>query len=562
MRALSRAPLVLAIALLATALLARMAHFTWTEMPPVLDRLIGFVMHAQLILYMNTARHARGLLLIGVLLLAAALLLPRWCLDGDGGRRRFRNWFRTSSWVLLALGNVALDASPFVAASGFLTLPVGVMGGKLRRGADSRIRWWPTILLIGTLAGAAGFFAKSNLDVVAVAVWGVLLAGARVARIAAFDVTTGLVAALGALQLSATHAPLLWGGGGGQALGPDYAYSFCETPRGDRVLAAVPACGGGSELLDCIRGRVVEYDAGTGQELARFEPFSREFYGRALHLLCLEDRIQLGMAQTVIHGRFRRESVIELKLAGKGYRRTSGDLAGGAVGHRIAFDPRTDSVFYVSEWSGIIHRWNRVTDEWRTDAGRFLVADQAGVSAEQQLRHGAARFLFDVPMSLQTEIDAVHAARGTVFFAEWLSGSRIFEVDTKTFDLRRVYDPHNGANHSLAVDTDLDRLIVSGLWGLEVFDLASGRLVARRRVGVGPRLPLIDPLHDLVYLPTTYGGGIWVLDRRSYEVLGRVDVGNGGRNGLITSDSSMLYAGSARAHYRWDTASLAARVGR
>jgi hypothetical protein len=73
---------------------------------------------------------------------------------------------------------------------------------------------------------------------------------------------------------------------------------------------------------------------------------------------------------------------------------------------------------------------------------------------------------------------------------------------------------------------------------------------------------LIDTIHDLVYVPTTYGGGIWILDRRSYEVLGRIDVGNGGRNGMISKNGRKLYASSARAHFRWDTESLAEQVRR
>jgi len=552
------------MALAATALLARMVHFASPRLPPSLDRVVGWLMHAQLIVYMNTVRHSRVLLMLGVILLAVAAFFPRWSVGSTQGKRHLRTWFRSFLWAGVALGNVALDATPYVALWCWGTLPIGIFGGRLRRVAKPRSRRWASTLLGGGLAGAAVFFAKSAVDVLALAVWGavVLLAGALVSRIASFDVMTALVAALGALQLTVTHAPLLWAGGGGRELGQGYAYSFCEAPDRSRILAVVPSCGGSSELTDCMGGHVVEYEARTDRELARRDPFSPALFGRALHLLCLEDRVQLGMAQTMILGRFWRESVIELTPEDGAKSRVSGDLVGGAVGHRMVFDPGTDSVFYVSEWSGIIHRWNRGRNEWRTDAGRFLEDEAAGVSPEQQARHATALFMLDVPMSLQTEIDAVHPARGTVFFAEWLSGSRIFEVDTSTLDLRHVYDSHNGANHSLAVDVELDRLLVSGLWGVEVFDLASGRLVARRRLGVGPRLPLIDSLHDLVYVPTTYGGGIWVLDRHSYEVLGRIDVGNGGRNGLISSDGRMLYASSARAHFRWDTASLAARIGR
>ena len=551
------------LAAAAALVLARAVHFAGAAPPAWLDRAAGGLMHAQLILFMNTVGHWWELLPAAALLLAVFLAAPRRWTRREGDRWRLRSGFRLAVAAGLLLGNVVLDVSPYVALWGWLSVPLVFVVLRLRsRFPDRRIRAAAAVaagLLVVGLARAA----PSWIDALCLGLWvGVVVIGARLTRrLASFEVFAALAAALGLLQLAGVNAPLLWAGGGGRELGPGYAYSFCELPDRSRVLAAVPLCSANLGLEQCMSGHVSEYDAQTGRRVARDAPFSTAFYGRALHLLCLEDRVQLGMAQTVIGGRFQREAVIELS------RRPDApaprELFGGAVGHRMVYDPARDAVFYVSEWSGAVYRWDRARDEIRKDIGRALSDTVTGeVSADAQARHLTAKLITSLPLSLQTEIAAVHAGRGSVFFVEWLSGSRVFELDDTTLKLRRVFSLHDGANHSLAVDEERDRLIVSGLWGVEVVDLGRGTVIARRRLGTGPRVPVIDRAHDLVYVPTTYGGGVWVLDRDTYQCLGRIDVGNGGRNALLSADGRFLYASSARAHYRWDTTDLAKRVGR
>lgn len=552
----------LTVAAAGVLLLARALHFASTGLPPALDRAIGWLMHAQLMAFMNTFRHWRGLAAGGLALLLLLAGAPRWCAREEAGRWRLRGGFRLAAAVALLLGNVLLDESPYLALWCWLTLPLALLAPRLltRVGGRRALAWLAGVALAGPVIA----MAPSWVDGVCLGLWAVLLAlvaRGLSRRLPAFEMAIVLVAALALVQLAAVHAPLLWAGGGGRELGPGHAYSFCELPGGSRVLAVVPACDANVSLEECIRGHVSEYDAETGNELARYQPFSRAFYGRALHLLCLDDRVQIGMAQTVIRGRYQREAVIELDRRANAPVRK--ELLGGAVGHRMAFDPAGDAVFYVSEWSGAVYRWDRARNVVRRDIGRVLSDTATGeVSADEQIRHSAASVITSLPLSLQTEIAAVHERRGSVFFAEWLSGSRVFEVDTTTLRLRRVLRTDNGANHSLAVDEERDRLIVSGLWGVEVIDLESGAVVARRRLGAGPRLPVIDRIHGLVYVPTTFGGGVWVLDRDRYRCRGRLDVGNGGRNAMLSSDGRFLYASSGRAHYRWETAALAQRFGR
>lgn len=556
-RASAGIALAVPIGILAALLLSRAVHFASPSLPRTLDAAIDAWMHFQLLLYMNAAHHGLGLASLAALTVAVAILRPRWALSTDGERRRFRFWLRWLSWVGLVLACVLLDASPYVALGCWVTLPLAIAFTRTQIPAVAGASAGVVVVVLAIR------FAPSPVDVACIAAWLAAILGSRgwLRRLAWIDAAAVLVVGLAIAQIAATFGPLLWPGGSGRPLGPGYAYSFCELDAPPRVLALVPACSAELGLDKCTAGHLSEYDLTDFSELARHPLFSPRLFGRALHLLCLDDRIQIGMAQTVVDGRYQREGVIELPLSPS--RPAQRELLGGAVGHRMAFDPASNAVFYVSEWSGSIYRWDRDRDVVRTDAGEFLGAAGGGeVSPEQQQSHRDAWWLTSIPMSLQTEIGAVHRGRGTVFFAEWLSGSRVFEVDSRSLALRRVYRAHNGANHSLTVDESLERLIVSGLWGIEVFDLESGELVARRRLGAGPRLPLVDEIHDLVYVPTTYGGGLWVLDRSSYRIVGRIDVGNGGRNGWISRDGRWLFASSARAHYVWDTDVLAARFGR
>src|SRR6185295_11327074 len=310
MRVAVGATLVAAAALV----LARAVHFPGEAPPAWLDRAAGGLMHAQLILFMNTVGHWWELVPAAAVLVAVFLAAPRRWVRREGDRWRLRSGFRLAVAAALLLGNVVLDVSPYVAWWGWLSVPLVFAVPRLRsRFSDRRVRAAAAVaagLLVVGLARAA----PSWIDAICLALWvGVVVIGARLTLwLASFEVFATMAAALGLLQLAGVNAPLLWGGGGGLELGPGYAYSFCELPDRSRVLAAVPLCSANLGLEQCMSGHVSEYDAETGRAVARDAPFSPAFYGRALHLLCLPDRVQLGMAQTVIGGRFQREAVIEL----------------------------------------------------------------------------------------------------------------------------------------------------------------------------------------------------------------------------------------------------------
>ena len=94
--------------------------------------------------------------------------------------------------------------------------------------------------------------------------------------------------------------------------------------------------------------------------------------------------------------------------------------------------------------------------------------------------------------------------------------------------------------------------------GINVIDLKTGRVIARRRTGPGARQAIFDEKNDLMYVGTTFGGHIWVFDRKSLRPLGRVTTGLGGRVPYLTLDGRWLLASDQTTTYRWDAARIAA----
>jgi hypothetical protein len=156
------------------------------------------------------------------------------------------------------------------------------------------------------------------------------------------------------------------------------------------------------------------------------------------------------------------------------------------------------------------------------------------------------------------ENGSFHDGRDSLFFVQWLSGSKIFEIDRSTLELVKEYDPHHGGSHGIAVDDELNRIWVAGIWGIDVLEVGTGKLLSRARLGLGCRLPVIDRLNDIVYVPNSTGR-LWALDRRNFAVLGSLLIGGGSRNPYVSSDGGTLFASALHGYLYWSTAELARR---
>jgi hypothetical protein len=285
----------------------------------------------------------------------------------------------------------------------------------------------------------------------------------------------------------------------------------------------------------------------------RLQFFDDTFTGRMMHLLCLPDRVQVAMGPALVGGRLRLGNVMEFSAddPSRVTRDVLGDAGDDGTGAIYLHDRARNAVFYVSESHNRVLRVDLATGERRW-------IELHGIRSWPP-PHRSGMFIRSMPAPTSTGPYAVFGPRNTGYFVEWMLGSKVVELDLVRGEEVGSYVTNNGGNQSVAVDEERQRLLVAGVWGLEAFDLRTGRRVARLRTPFGPRLPVVDAAHDLIFVSTTYGNHLLVLDRDTLAVVGRLSVGTGGRFAHLTTDGTRLFASGGRRTYVWDTATLARR---
>ncbi len=501
---------------LAACVSTRALYYGSTGLPEAVDAFLQ-----RLLLHQTIATTWSMIADVGLALLApvgAVCLLwrPRWFLRARGGGFETRPWVYAAIWGLL-LGNQGFfDANRFLAPLGWLSLPLFFVRPVLGvAGAAS-------LLLAGAL------LAPDAADAVGAVVWAlalaVLLSAGR--RLPALRDRVALaLLCLPVVQVGVSVLPLVLPLHGGAFLGEGMAYSFCEAPGRETVFAAVPRCGTGGDTEDCKRGFVEEIDLRDAAVVARHRVLSDDFYGRIEELTCLPRTVQIGMNVTVTGGRRYGEDAMEFSIDDP--RRTRTHILGGEGGHRILYDAKRDALLYMG------HPW-------------FYRLWRATGELERMRREGPAAD----PIIL-ADLDPL---RDRMYAVEPYTPVRAIDLET----LETVARFRHGAGTELAVDAERDRVLVSGFWGVEVIGLADGRRLFRARLGVIGRKPVLDRVHDLVYVPTTGEGKLHVFDRRTFEHLGQIPIGVGTRYPYVTKSGARLFGGNERAHFHWDAAALAA----
>ena len=552
-RTIGRAWIAFCVVAMVTLACARALHFAAAPLPSPFEGFVGGILRLEFVTSMNAFFDAP--LLVAACFISALVLLVhrRWGIARVGAAVRLRTWLAGVLWGTLLALNFLLDANVDLARLYAATFPclwlAFAVHGMGRRSALLPAALWGVVFVAWLLLAPTAVARVFGIPWIALAAG---LSHFGPGRLLLLDITGmqlafGVALQVGILLPGAIPSVLL--PHGGSLLGTGRVYSYCEIPNRDTVLGTITSCEG-SDVEKCRGDHLVAYRL-SGRHEGRVIPvFDDHFYGRMLHLLCLEDTIRVGMSFTMIDGKQFRENVLSFD-PNRPELRTPRRLPV-MTGHRMLYDPIGAAVFYVSEYS------NHVVVESLKAQGpslyRFRVDGGEREPVDEAILPGGG--------SLQTEISALSARRKSLFFAEWIAGDRIFEVDRETLRTRSTLVVNSGGTHSLTIDDEFGRVIATGLWGIEVIDLQTGRVVSRWRTHLGPRLPVIDAKHGLVYITATFGPDIWVFDRKSMRPLGRVPVGVGARNALLSSDGRAYFAGNAQAHFVWDADTLAKRFGR
>ena len=520
---------------------ARTLHYLDLPLPDAVDRVIDRLMQAGLhssILALGLSNKLGGTPALVVLL--ALCVRPRWFVRRrEEGRLATRPWLYALMCGGLALGHVGLDLNPWVAlgCAGSATVALARRRPYSRGGGAAAV----AVFLAGWAA-----LSPTSADAVGLVAWGGVLA--LLALLRSRWLTARDVFWLGAFlsvitQIGASAVAIFGPRHGGSLLGRGMAYGFCEEESRGRLYAAVP----GHARNEYRDGHIVEYDLARLTTLRDLSFFDADFHGRFMLLLCLPDTIQAAMAQTWVSGGVQRENVMEFRIDDP--RDVKRSLWGVGMGQQIMWDDKRDAVFYSSEWSNRIYRFDRRTGQLNRNINAGFIPDRRTGLSDLGIVTGSLAMA-----------PTPHHGRDSFYVGHWLTGSTVYEIDLGRLALRRRFEPRHGCIAELAVDEEYDRLYATSLWGVDVIDLKTSRVVRRIRTGTGARTPAIDRQNGLVYVSTTLEGRLRAFDRASLEPVGTLPMGWGTRRPFVSAATGRLFASSELAYYWWNAAALAARL--
>jgi hypothetical protein len=293
----------------------------------------------------------------------------------------------------------------------------------------------------------------------------------------------------------------------------------------------------------CRAGRIVEYDLTSMKRVAAHELISPDFYGRLELLVCLDDEVEVAVQGAVHRDRKIIQGVLSFPVDSP--RDITLLAAEGGLGPTMAYDRQHDAFFYGGEFDNPIIRYDRRTKQFdNAIAHEFLRPWVQPVSLQL---HTGSVVLFTT---------GIHPGRNRLYLVDWMQGRDAYALDLTTLRVVGRYDVGGGGSLGVTVDPQKDRLFISSLWGLEVFDLKTETLIARKRMGLVSRPVVIDAGRNRLYVSSLVEGKIRILDRDTLDVIGQIPVGFGSRYLYLSQDGKYLFGSSTLAHYYWDADAL------
>jgi hypothetical protein len=283
----------------------------------------------------------------------------------------------------------------------------------------------------------------------------------------------------------------------------------------------------------------MEYDAASMQPVATHRFFSPMFNGRLESLLCLKDEVQVAMQGTRLNRHYLRQSAMSFPVDAP--EKFTPVVAGPEYGIAFAYDEPRDAIYYVAEFSNAVVRKDLRTGQSENISGDALLNRWWNPLSIEGFTGGAT-----------ISTDSIHPGRNRVYLTEFQSGRSAYAIDLETRKPVARYDVASGGGLGISVDPERDRLFISSLWGLEVYDLATDRLIRRIRTGLGNRPVVVDRVRNRLYISSMVEGKIRVLDRDTLDLIGQIPIGIGSRYAYLTRAGDRLIASSMSAQYWWN----------
>ncbi|MBT6433137.1 MAG: hypothetical protein HOK28_08610, partial [Deltaproteobacteria bacterium] len=326
------------------------------------------------------------------------------------------------------------------------------------------------------------------------------------------------------------------------------AYSFCESADGSSIYAAVTACYlHDSRYLvseDCKREHIAQFETQTLKLLNRHDLSTDDYYGRMEFVRCIENTLYVGGSDMTQNGKNLLDSALAMPMNDP--EAVIRNIIPAGNGHRSAFDPKRNALYFSGEFNDTITRLDRETGAQDPNIATWYNHPMLVL------------FFFPIQGSLAFAPESYHPTRDALFAGE-VFGDAAYGFNLEHHTLLKKYQSTGGIIE-LTVDPERDRLYAANMWGLDVFDLGTGERIKRIKLGTVNRHPIIDKKQNLIYVPSTVSGRLNILDRDTFKVLGSIHAGYGLRYGLITQNGKQLVLSSNSGTYSFDTAELARRV--
>lgn len=318
------------------------------------------------------------------------------------------------------------------------------------------------------------------------------------------------------------------------------ALSFCESKSLNAIFAAHPQCPMAMFSEKCRNGYIGQYDRQTLAPVRSLRPFDENYYGRAEQIVCNGKVIYAGMNGVRSQGEIFGPNTMIIDLSGEKVKYIR-NFAGVQMGNHVLYDFVHDALFMTSEWDQRIYRWDfkrRSMEEHIGDAipNPWYWPPTGRLHTGSRISHH----------------DAISPRHNTAFFSEWINGRNIHEIDLVSLKLQRTLRFNGGASVGVTVDDAGDKLWVSHLWGVTVFDLHTGKVLIKHRMGFVSRPAVIDAENNFVYMASTVQGRIHVFDRNTLRRLTYLPLGIGSRYLLISPETRRLFASSWSGSYSFD----------